>query len=198
VCHNQHHWIAIRRMHGIWYNLNSTNSDGPQIISDFYLTALLGSIQQQKYQVFIVDGPLPLYSKEVFESMVGNRQFFFTTDQVKKQNDKRNREGNNELNLVGYDIRNMNKMLQKARAEEAKQFQGDWKLGNQDDEVNDYKQVQTKPEPNLGSVFQGKGTSFGDSQSSSKPRSCWYDGDTDSDTLQVVKMSLKEVSRIIN
>ena len=25
ICHSVDHWIAIRKIHGIWYNLNSTN-----------------------------------------------------------------------------------------------------------------------------------------------------------------------------
>lgn len=148
--------------------------------------------------MFIVDGPLPKYEKEVFESMVGHRQFYFTVDQVKKQNDKRNREGNNELNLVGYDIRNMNKLLAKERAEEARQYSGDWGFGNQGMDEEGPTPGHThggpgKQEPKGSSFFEGKGTSLGGSQTPSKSVSCWYDGDTDADTLTVVKMSLKEV-----
>lgn len=25
ICHSVDHWIAIRRLDGVWYNLNSTN-----------------------------------------------------------------------------------------------------------------------------------------------------------------------------
>lgn len=185
-------------MHGVWYNLNSTNSDGPQIISDFYLTALLGSIQEQKYQVFIVDGPLPAYSQEVFGSLIGNRQFYFTVEQVRKQNEKRNREGNNELNLVGYDIRNMNKMLKQARAEEARQFGGDWNVPHQDDDEPQSKATPTQSQPKAPSFFEGKGQSLGGTTTPSKGKSCWYHGDTDQETLEVVKMSLKEVLCSIN
>ena len=32
------HWFAIRKIDGVWFNLNSTNpGPGPQFISDFYL-----------------------------------------------------------------------------------------------------------------------------------------------------------------
>jgi ataxin-3 len=50
------HWIAIRKLYGTWYNLNSTNivPPGPQIISDFYLAAFLDSIKNSGYTIFVV------------------------------------------------------------------------------------------------------------------------------------------------
>ena len=47
ICHSVDHWIAIRKLYGVCYNLNSTNMvpPGPQIISDFYLAAFLDSIK---------------------------------------------------------------------------------------------------------------------------------------------------------
>ena len=36
------HWYSIRRINGIWFDLNSTNTNpGPEIISDFYLSAFI-------------------------------------------------------------------------------------------------------------------------------------------------------------
>jgi hypothetical protein len=37
ICHKGDHWIAIRKVFEVWYNLNSTNivPPGPQYISDF-------------------------------------------------------------------------------------------------------------------------------------------------------------------
>ena len=29
VCHNGDHWLAIRKVNGVWYNLNSTNMVPP-------------------------------------------------------------------------------------------------------------------------------------------------------------------------
>lgn len=45
VCHNDNHWFSVRKIHGKWFNLNSTNAYGPQIISDFYLDVFLGSMK---------------------------------------------------------------------------------------------------------------------------------------------------------
>ena len=61
ICHSVDHWIAIHRLYGVWYNLNSTNivPPGPQVISDFYLAAFLDSIKQTGYTIFLVRGALP-------------------------------------------------------------------------------------------------------------------------------------------
>ena len=37
ICNSSNHWLTIRKVNGKWYNLNSTNKEGPEIISDFYL-----------------------------------------------------------------------------------------------------------------------------------------------------------------
>lgn len=61
ICHSVDHWLAIRKIHGVWYNLNSTNMvpPGPQIISNFYLSAFLDSIQNSGYTIFVIRGNLP-------------------------------------------------------------------------------------------------------------------------------------------
>lgn len=41
ICHNAMHWYSIRKVDGVWYNLNSLYKKGPRSISDFYLSALL-------------------------------------------------------------------------------------------------------------------------------------------------------------
>jgi len=37
ICHLRNHWFSIRRLNGVFYNLNSLLDDGPERISDFYL-----------------------------------------------------------------------------------------------------------------------------------------------------------------
>jgi ataxin-3 len=67
ICHSVDHWIAIRKLYNVWYNLNSTNmyEPGPQIISDFYLSAFLDSIKNSGYTIFVIRGQklLPLPNK---------------------------------------------------------------------------------------------------------------------------------------
>ena len=49
------HWYAIRRIDKIWFNLNSTNAlPGPEIISDFYLSAYIKGSEQIGYTNFLV------------------------------------------------------------------------------------------------------------------------------------------------
>jgi hypothetical protein len=64
ICHKGDHWIAIRRVHNVWYNLNSTNivPPGPQYISDFQLDAFLASIKDSGFHIYSVEqgsAPLP-------------------------------------------------------------------------------------------------------------------------------------------
>ena len=37
ICNHENHWLAIRRMYGTFFNLNSLEIMGPKRISDFYL-----------------------------------------------------------------------------------------------------------------------------------------------------------------
>ena len=38
------HWFTIRKVGGYWWNLNST-IDAPELVTDFYLSALLSSLR---------------------------------------------------------------------------------------------------------------------------------------------------------
>ena len=49
----------MRKVDGIWYNLDSTNSYGPEIISDFYLCAFVKGVMDNGYSVFAVRGTYP-------------------------------------------------------------------------------------------------------------------------------------------
>jgi len=172
------------------------NSDGPQIISDFYLTVLLDSIRQNGYLIFAIVGkPLPLHPKSLFEGQLKKTQFYFTEKQVQKANEKRNKENNNEINLAGYDARDQKKMLDMARRQEMGQFgtgKGGYSAGGMDEEDEGHKPAEKKEEKKF---FEGKGVSLGGNSSPLKKGSSvgWYDGDTDADTVECIKMSLKDV-----
>jgi ataxin-3 len=69
------HWFAIRKIDDIWFNLNSTNpGPGPQIISDFYLSAFIKGTEELGYTNFLVQNipELPNLNSEIFS----NLQFF--------------------------------------------------------------------------------------------------------------------------
>lgn len=83
ICHSVDHWIAIRKLYGIWYNMNSTNMypPGPQTISDFYLSAFLDSIKNSGYTIFVIRGskPLPLPNKYQFQGQLRSNQHYVAT-----------------------------------------------------------------------------------------------------------------------
>eukprot|EP01031_Cornospumella_fuschlensis_P036483 gene36483-44260_t len=58
IVNRSEHWIAIRKIHGRWWNLNSTN-ERPELVSEFYLSALLQQLRDDNFTVFIADGDLP-------------------------------------------------------------------------------------------------------------------------------------------
>lgn len=58
IVNRSEHWIAIRKIYGKWWNLNSVN-EKPEFVSDFYLSALLLQLSNDGFSVFTVDGKLP-------------------------------------------------------------------------------------------------------------------------------------------
>ena len=58
VCNQAAHWLTIRRIADTWWNLNSIN-DGPERISDFFLSAFLIQLSNEGYSIFLVKGSLP-------------------------------------------------------------------------------------------------------------------------------------------
>ena len=59
ICNLQAHWFAIRRIGGVWYNLNSLSGLPetkaiPTTISNFYLSAFLSTLSNDGYSIFVV------------------------------------------------------------------------------------------------------------------------------------------------
>ena len=66
------HWYAIRKINGIWFNLNSTNSlPGPEIISDFYLSAFIQGAEDIGYTNFLITNlpNLPDLNSEMYKHL---------------------------------------------------------------------------------------------------------------------------------
>lgn len=53
LCHHHLHWIAIRNVHGTWYNLDSLKP-APSRLSPFHLAAFLGELVDKGYTVFAI------------------------------------------------------------------------------------------------------------------------------------------------
>lgn len=58
IVNRSHHWYTIRRLHGEWWNLNSS-LDLPEPISSYHLTALFTSLKVDGYSIFAVTGNTP-------------------------------------------------------------------------------------------------------------------------------------------
>lgn len=75
ICNSSYHWFSIRKIRGIWYNLNSLKKN-PKVISDFYLSAFLASVEENGYQIFAVQGPYPLSDKKNFAHYKPNQMWY--------------------------------------------------------------------------------------------------------------------------
>lgn len=58
ICHLQDHWFTIRKVGDQWYNFNSLYP-APEHLSNFYLSAFLGSLQSEGWSIFVVRGNFP-------------------------------------------------------------------------------------------------------------------------------------------
>ena len=91
ICHTENHWIAIRQLHGQWFNLNSLNREpGPEIVSSFYLAALLDSITQMgsttvRGHLFVIRGTsmLPMPNPGL-NSSPGRGQYYIDLEMLKE------------------------------------------------------------------------------------------------------------------
>ena len=78
------HWYSIRRINGIWFNLNSTNSSpGPEIISDFYLSAFIQGAEDIGYTNFLVKNlpRLPERNDPIYKNLQPH-QHIVTIEQI--------------------------------------------------------------------------------------------------------------------
>jgi len=72
IFNSSSHWFSIRKINGIWFNLNSTNElPGPEIISDFYLSAFIQGAEDIGYTNFLVTNlpNLPELSSDVYQNL---------------------------------------------------------------------------------------------------------------------------------
>jgi len=64
IVNRSNHWFSIRKIEGLWWNLNSTE-EVPVRITDYYLSAFLSQLRTDNYHVFIVRGTLPTYGNDM-------------------------------------------------------------------------------------------------------------------------------------
>jgi ataxin-3 len=83
VCNSIAHWIAIRKIKDVWYNLNSLGMRLPEIISDFYLSAFLMSVKQYGYQIFSVEGTFD-ETNENFFGVYNSHQKWYPAKRIKR------------------------------------------------------------------------------------------------------------------
>jgi ataxin-3 len=96
------HWFSIRKIEGVWFNLNSTNSfPGPQIISDFYLSAFIKGTEELGYTNFLIKNlpPLAEIDSETYKNLQSFQKLVKIDDIVKNKPKKINMGDSDEQAL---------------------------------------------------------------------------------------------------
>jgi ataxin-3 len=89
IFNSSNHWFSIRKIDGIWFNLNSTNSlPGPEIISDFYLEAFIKGAEDIGYTNFLVKNlpRLPFINSETYQNLQAYQKLVSYEDIIKAKN----------------------------------------------------------------------------------------------------------------
>jgi ataxin-3 len=106
------HWFAIRKIDGIWFNLNSTNSfPGPEIISDFYLSAFLQGTEDIGYTNFLVKKipALPDLQQDMYKNLQTFQKLVTLEDVMKaKESKKINKDKENQVQSQKEDEKKFN------------------------------------------------------------------------------------------
>ena len=80
------HWFSIRRIEGIWYDLNSTNKI-PVIVSDFLLGAFIHGTMEVGYSNFLVEN-LPSLADQSFYVELQSYQLLFSVEEISLAHEK--------------------------------------------------------------------------------------------------------------
>ena len=92
IFNSSSHWFSIRKINGIWFNLNSTNNyPGPEIISDFYLGAFIQGAEDIGYINFLVKNlpKLPPLNGEFYQNLQNNQRLVSYDEIIQAQNLKK-------------------------------------------------------------------------------------------------------------
>ena len=89
------HWFAIRKIDNVWFNLNSTNAfPGPEVISDFYLSAFIQGTEDIGYTNFLVKKlpPMQPVNSEIYKNLQNYQRLVTLEDIIKVRDAKKNKD----------------------------------------------------------------------------------------------------------
>ena len=87
------HWYSIRRINGIWFDLNSTNTNpGPEIISDFYLSAFIQGAEDIGYTNFLVKNLQPHQHLVTIEQIIEAKELKIAKKKQREEEQKKKEE----------------------------------------------------------------------------------------------------------
>ncbi|KAF8823120.1 josephin protein [Cardiosporidium cionae] len=75
ICNLSEHWFTLRKLHGVWYNLDSMRQS-PTTLSEFYLSTLLSTLANEGYSIFIIRSNLASLPQAVKQELYDSTKFY--------------------------------------------------------------------------------------------------------------------------
>lgn len=96
------HWYSVRKIEGIWFNLNSLSRTkiGPEIISEFYLSAFLEGAEEIGYSIFLINNlpPLPDLNSDIYSNLYEGQKLVDYNDIVNYKDNRNEKPKDNNFN----------------------------------------------------------------------------------------------------
>lgn len=106
ILNHSDHWLALRKVHGTWYNLDSMKP-APTVISGFHLAAFLSSLKGQGYTTFVVRPEVGDLPPPGTMQTRNNNQFYLTQKDInelhRKAAEKEAADAKNAQRVAGDD-----------------------------------------------------------------------------------------------
>lgn len=179
VCHNDSHWICIRKVREKWFNLNSTNKGGPQMVSDFYLNVFLDSIAHNGYQIFVVEGEFTEIDPAIFSDLLADNQKFFPISEIEARYKEEVKNPNYKLNVNSSDTDAMDRAIAESLAS--------YKRETEQSSKKEVLDMRFNPKEEEKKAFQGEGVAIHNSSQAKQ----FLKGE-DEDSVQAYRMSLED------
>ena len=78
------HWFALRKIYGLWFDLDSKNLlPGPRIFPGFWIVEILNSLRGLGYEIYMVVGNFPTIERD-YKIQLRKKQLYFSFNELLK------------------------------------------------------------------------------------------------------------------
>lgn len=106
ILNHADHWFAIRKVNGVWYNLDSVKP-APSVLTQFYLNTFLLTLKDEGYTIFVVRPEVGDLPAPGFMQTRSNNQFYLTQEEMEALHEsaeqEMKREASDARRIAGED-----------------------------------------------------------------------------------------------